>query len=246
MNEWDGVKEVKKEVELENMLSFLGQNEENDNSFSSEVRKSFSEENTNTPISINSLDVEDNEIRNNLEELNEQNENFNEQIEDNIIIQQNENENDNDNIELINPTEIPEVVAQPLNFFNTNIPITMEQYLSMQNTIRNLQHQNEENENVDVEKYYICNCIPCNKETTCIDKTCEFCICICCPLNLGCKVIGLGIFSILSVSALIEKTFCPDFGKTVFGINDLVSMRCPLSIIEYFCGKKNENNEHDE
>ena len=66
MNEWEGVKEVKKGMELENMLSFLDQNEENDNSFSSEVRKSFSEENTNTPISINSLDVEHNEIINNL------------------------------------------------------------------------------------------------------------------------------------------------------------------------------------
>ncbi len=195
------------------------------------VSDNISDNETKTPVSINSLNVE-NEVNNNKE--NDDNEENGEQIE-------NEEEN---NIEVINTTNIPEVEAQPLNFFNTSIPITMEQYMSMQNSIRNIQQNGNEEEN-EIEKYYICNCIPCNKETSCIDKSCEFCICICCPLNLGCKICGLSIISILSISVLIEKTFCPDLGKVVFGLNDLISLRCPLSIIEYCC-KRDENNEHNE
>ncbi len=198
---------------------------------------------TSSPKSINSLEVELVENENVTESSFDNQNNI---VSDENVDLSREIEENNMNNPLINAENIPEVEAQPLNFFNTNIPMTIEQYLSMQHLSR--QTQREQTEELEIEKYYICNCIPCNKETSCIDKTCEVFICMCCPLNLGCKICGLGIFTIFTISATIEKLFCPDFGKVIFGINELLTVKCPLTIMEKCCniGTNSIENEHNE
>jgi hypothetical protein len=204
-----------------------------------------SNENNTSIISMELL--QEDELENNDEIHNIENENIVENRNNDLT----ENENNtiallNENIQVVNDENIPEVIAQPLNFMNSNIPITLEQYLQVQNTIRNIQtrgnNENEEQER-EIEKYQICSCLPINKESSCVDKTYEICNCICCPLNLGCKICVYSTISICLFGAFIEKTFCPNFGKNIFGINDLVCTRCPVSILEKCCGNKLEENE---
>ncbi len=174
---------------------------------------SLDNNNNNSPIKEEGLVITE-EPNNNQEEL------INNNNEEVIIEEPNNNER------LIIDLErdrVPEVEAQPISFFDRSIPLAF-----------GYNQNNQQEEEVVIDKGY-CLCIPYNKESKCSDKLCECCLCMCCPVTLALKTCFYSISAICVTISGIEQTFCPEYGKTVFGINKPIIASCFLYSMDKCC-----------
>ncbi len=175
---------------------------------------SLDNNNNNSPIKEEGLVITE-EPNNNQEELINNN-------NEEVIIEEPNNNNERLIIDL-ERDRVPEVEAQPISFFDRSIPLAF-----------GYNQNNQQEEEVVIDKGY-CLCIPYNKESKCSDKLCECCLCICCPVTLALKICFYSISVICVTISGIEQTFCPEYGKTVFGINKPIIASCFLYSMDKCC-----------
>lgn len=127
------------------------------------------------------------------------------------------------NENVINIDLVPEVEAQQLTFFDRTLPIAF-----------GYNPRDETEERIHIDRNY-CLCIPYNKETDFSDKMCECCICLMCPVTLALKTCLYSLSAVCLTTSYIEKAFCPEFGRRIFGIQEPILTSCLMYMVEKVC-----------